>query len=124
MAEKYARHALEGIERMGDGWRDNAVARRYNPYQTAARMYALLGEYDKAIVAYKSAKRDWSFDPLLRGLVEELRIERHLARRDTAAGIAELGKIIGEYGTPTDPEMRNNLDAWKEMLEELEQSRP
>lgn len=122
-AEKYARHTIEGIERTGDGWQKNPVARRYNPYQTTARMYALLGEYDKAIAAYQSAKRDWSSDPLLRGLVEELRIERHFAKKDTGAGVAELQTIIREYGTPTDPQMRNNLEAWKEMLEEIQKAK-
>lgn len=120
LAEAYALHAIDGIKRTGDGWRDDPIARRYNPYQTTARMYVLLGEYDRAIEAYKGAERAWSSDPVVRGLVEELRVERHLAAGDSVAAAAELRKIIGEYGSPDDPAMLNNLEAWKEMLKEME----
>lgn len=119
-AERYARHAISRIDYIGRTWRDDQIGRRYNPHQTAARMHALTGDYDKAILSYQRLDREWSGNPVLRGLMEELRVERHLARGDTTAAIAELRKIIEEYGLLTDPAMQTNREAWEEMLRELE----
>lgn len=118
--ERYAEHTIEQAERVGDAWRNHPVDRRYNPYQIRARMHALLGDYDRAIESYRSMSRDVESDPVLRGLIEELRVERHLVKGDSAAAIRELREIIAAYGSPNNPALQNNLSAWQQMLGEMD----
>ena len=118
--ERYAGHAIEEIEKIGSRWKNDPVDRQYNPYQTRARMYRLLGDYDAAIESYRSMKRG-AADPVVRGLIEELRVERYLVKKDTVGAIRELRAIIAEYGSPNTSALESNLGAWKEMLEVIEQ---
>lgn len=118
--ERYARHTIERTEGVGDAWRNDPVDRNYNPYQIRARMYGLLGEYEKAIESYRSVGRAAGTDPVVRGLIEELQVERHLVKGDTAGAVRELRGIIAAYGAPENAGLRNNLGAWKELLGEME----
>ena len=118
--ERYAEHTIEEAEQVGDAWRNHPVDRRYNPYQIRARRHALLGDYDRAIESYRSMSRDIESDPVLRGLIEELRVERHLVKGDSAGAIRELREIVGAYGSPNTPALQNNLSAWQQMLGEMD----
>lgn len=122
-AAAYANATLRGIRALGDNWKNTAMARRHNPYQTGARMHVLLGDYGAAINSYQAAADNWERDPVLRGLVEELRVEQHLVQRDTAAAIGELRTIIGGYGASGEPGLQANRNAWEQMLQELEDGR-
>ena len=118
-AKKYAQYTLERIKQMGERWQKNGLARRYNPYQVSAQMYVLLGDYNAAIESYQSVSKDWITSPVLRGLVEELRVEQHLRKGDTAAAANELRKIISGYGSTNKAAMQANLNAWEAMFEEM-----
>ncbi len=117
--KKYAQYTLERIGQIGEGWQRNPVAQSYNPYQVSAQMHVLLGDYTAAIESYQSVESNWSTNPVLRGLVEELRVEQHLSKGDTAAAINELRKIISGYGSANKPAMQANLNAWEAMLGEM-----
>lgn len=119
-SNSYARLTIRQTENLGDEWREDPVGRRYNPHQIRARMQALLGEYDAAIRSYEESTPTPESDVVIRGLIEELRVERHLVASDTAAALNELRNIIQSYGSPTDQGMRANLNAWTEMLSDLE----
>lgn len=118
--KRYAQYTLERIDQMGESWLQNSVAQSYNPYQVSAQMHVLLGDYTSAIESYQSVERDWPTNPVLRGLVEELLVEQHLSKGDTAAAINELRKIISGYGSANKPAMQANLNAWEAMLGEME----
>ena len=119
LAEKYARHAVERADAIGETWRTDPIARDYNPYQITATMQALLGDYDGAIERYRALSRNPDADPVIRGLIEELRIERYLSTEDTLRAIDELDAIIRGYDGATATGMIENREAWKEYREEL-----
>ncbi len=117
--ERYARHAIARADAMGEGWRTDPIARSYNPHQITARMLALLGDYDGAIARYRSLSRNPESDPVIRGLIEELRIERHLVTGDTTAALTELDRIIAGYSGATSGGLEVNRSAWQEYRKEL-----
>lgn len=119
MVERYARHAIARADAMGERWRTDPIARSYNPHQITARMLALLGDYDGAIARYRSLSRNPDADPVIRGLIEELRIERHLVTGDTAAAVSELDKIIAGYSSAASGGLEVNRSAWQEYRKEL-----
>lgn len=116
---RYAAHAIARAEAMGDLWTKDAIARGYNPTQVTAEMEALLGDYDAAIERYRSMSKSPDTDALVRGLIEELRVDRHLAAGDTAAAVRELDEIVAEYGEGASGALGGNRDAWRGMAEEL-----
>ncbi|MBC8145988.1 MAG: hypothetical protein H7X80_10410, partial [bacterium] len=52
-----------------------------------------------------------------------LRIERHLARRDTAAALREIDAIVVGYSGAVDAAMQNNASAFRQLAEELRSPR-
>jgi tetratricopeptide (TPR) repeat protein len=120
-ARDFAERAIAAADRLGEEWRDDPIARRYNPHQISARMLTLLQRYDEAIERYHTLQRDGQADATVRGLIEELRVRRYLDLDDTARAIQELNTIIAEYGDPVGEGLKRNLGAWKELLEDLEQ---
>ena len=124
LAGKYARHAVERADAVGETWRTDPIAREYNPYQITATMQALLGDYDGAIERYRALSRDPESDPVVRGLIEELRIERYLSTGDTARAVNELDAIIRGYEGADAAGMIENRKAWSEYREELSGGEP
>ena len=118
-AREAAERAVDAVDALGSEWRRHPHARTYHPVQVKAQMLALLGEYDRAIAAYDELRRRYPDDAHLRGQIEELRIERHLARRDTAAALGEIDAIVAGYDNAIDPAMRNNAAAYAELASEL-----
>ena len=87
-------------------------------------MQALLGDYDGAIERYRALSRDPESDPVVRGLIEELRIERYLSTGDTARAVNELDAIIRGYEGADAAGMIENRKAWSEYREELSGGEP
>ena len=118
-AQTAARRAVDEVDALGQDWRRHPHARVYHPIQVKAQMLALLDDYERAIETYQSLQAKYPSDPHLRGQLEELRIGRHLARRDTAAALAEIDRIVAGYAGATDPALLNNKAAFGELGEEL-----
>lgn len=118
-ARRAATRAVDAVNAMGSEWRRHPHARAYHPIQTKAQMLALLGDHTRAIETYEALQARYPGDPHLRGQLEELRIERHLSRRDTASALAEIDAIILGYAGSADPAMQNNASAFRELADEL-----
>jgi hypothetical protein len=118
-AQTFARRTIAAIDAMGDNWEGDRYAQVYNPIEIKAQMQVILGEYDRAIETYTGYQKQFPNDPNLRTQIEELRIQKFLAKNDTAGAIRELEAIIAGYGNPSDAAGQNNLNAFRLRLAEL-----
>jgi tetratricopeptide (TPR) repeat protein len=118
-ARSAAQRAVDAVDALGDEWRRHPHARVYHPIQIKAQMLAFLDDYDRAIETYRGLQGKYPADPHLRGQLEELRVERYLARKDTAGALAEIDRIVAGYSGATEPKLLNNASAFRELGEEL-----
>lgn len=119
-ATKYAKQTISLIDELGDDWQNDYYAQTYNPIEIKAGMYNILGDEKKALDTYKSISGQYPNDPKLRSQIEAMAVENLLKKNDTAGAKAELNKVIEGYAKDTaNPEMMNNLAAFKQKLEEI-----
>jgi tetratricopeptide (TPR) repeat protein len=123
-AKRFAKITIAAIDAMGDSWQLDRNAHDYPPPQIKVQMLVLLGDYDAAINTYNEMAKAYPDDPNLRARIEELRIEKHLAKRDTSGAVEELKAVIAAYGNPSSPALRNNLSALQRRLAELTHTAP
>lgn len=118
-AQRAAQRTVDAVDALGDDWRKHPHARIYHPIEVKAQMLALLNDYDHAIETFERLRARYPADPHLRGQLEQFRIERYLARRDTAGAIKEVESVVAGYAGATDPALLNNKAAFREFGEEL-----
>ncbi len=118
-AQEYARRTVKKIDEQGNAIMEDPNAQNYNPLQIKAKMLENLGDYDGAIRMYEGFLQQYPNDARLRGLIDELTIEKYLSKNDTAGAIRELQSIIKGYEGITSPEMQANLSALQVRLLEL-----
>jgi hypothetical protein len=118
-ARRHARIAIEQVNALGERWNRHPQAAVYHPIETKVRMLAFVGEYDEGIRTFEQLRRSFPRDHHLRAQIEELRVERHLSRRDTAAALRELDAIVAGYSGIEEPALRNNAAAFEAVRDEL-----
>ncbi len=118
-AEAYARRTIALIDDIGPDWAHDPAAREANPVDIKAQMLVALGDYDGAMRTIDALRKSYPDDPTLRARMEELRVEKMLARGDTAAAVLELRSIVAAYGDSAAPAMMNNRAAFQARLDEL-----
>jgi tetratricopeptide (TPR) repeat protein len=120
-ARKYAEITLKSLEGVGP---DNRFAQSYNPIQIKAQMLAVLGRHDEAVQTYRDLQSQYPTDPNLRAEIENLRVEKYMAKNDTAGAARELEKIIAEYSGQTDPGLLGNVQTLRQRLAQLRGQTP
>ncbi|HVZ41667.1 MAG TPA: DUF2723 domain-containing protein [Candidatus Kapabacteria bacterium] len=116
----YANRTLKAMERNPNGQSYGGM----DPIQIKARMYSDLGDYNQAIKVYEDVRKQYPQDPNVRAQIENLRLDRYLSKHDTTGAVAELQKIIGEYGGDTSQGMQANVVALRARLAELTHTKP
>lgn len=113
-AAKYAQRALKALETINPAELGNT-----SPEVVKAQLYTMMGDYDRALQIYEALRQTAPNDPGLRAQIEMMQVERHIARKDTAAAVGELQKIIVGYGTDTSGMAAASTGAFRERLAEL-----
>jgi len=119
-ASKYAQQAIRDMDALGgDDPNTNIYAERYPPALYRGQMLAVMGDYDQAIKYFSELQQKYPTDMSVRAQAENYRIEKYLAKKDTMAAVAEIDKIIAEYGVDTSQAAQVNLGAYRQKKTEL-----
>jgi hypothetical protein len=118
-ATAYARKTMEAMDAMGAALRDDPYAQQRPPEILRAQMLTNMGRYDEAIALYQGLLKQYPNNPELRGQIEDLQIQKILAKNDTAAAAAELRKMIAAYGDTSDAASMGNRAALQRRLTAL-----
>ncbi len=117
-AVKYAKLALEGLQVSGK------ANYGMNPDLVEAQMYAVQGEYDRAIQVFEALEKQNPGDPNIRAQIENYGVEKFLSKKDTAGAIAQVEKMIAAYGSDSNAAASPNVLALRARLAELKGGRP
>jgi surface polysaccharide O-acyltransferase-like enzyme len=118
-AAKYATRAIKDAEALGDDPEMNPYAQNYPPTYIKAQMYAIAGEYDKAIQLAAQIQQQYPGDYRARAQMESFRIDKYLDKKDTAGAVTEIGKIITSYGADSSAGAQGNIQAYRSRISEL-----
>jgi hypothetical protein len=102
-AAAYARKTLDAITALGPAIADDPNVQQAPPDVVRAEMLVNMGDYDGAISIYQALAKQYPGNATeLRGQIEDLQIQKLLAKNDTAAAAAELRKLIAAYTDTAD----------------------
>jgi hypothetical protein len=126
-AQKYAKLAIAAIDRKygpnmslltQDAMNDQA-AQAYPPPLIRLQMLAVSGDYDAAIRGEQQLRMQYPNEPSLRRQEEEFRVQKFLAKKDTAGAIGEIQRLLVGYANDTNAAMQGNAFALRQMLSQL-----